>query len=116
MLASTQPEGFMSVAYACCLNARRERRPCVACIFLPAACISGGSFLGMKQKYHYSSVGTGQNSGVDATDDAIPKETTGGARAAYVTRSAAATASPSGRSSPARHNSSNFPQAVFEAT
>ena len=116
MLASTQPEGFMSVAYACCLNARRERRPCVACIFLPAACISGGSFLGMKQKYHYSSVGTGQNSGVDATDDAIPKETTGGARAAYVARFALATASPSGRSKPPLHSSKSLPHAVFETT
>ena len=102
------------MAYMFSLNARRGAWPCVACIFLPAASAPQGSFLGMKQKYDYSSLG--ENSGVDATADASPEETTGGARAAYVTRSAAATASPSGRSSPARHNSSNFPQAVFEAT
>ena len=70
----------------------------------------------MKQKYHYSSFGIGKNSGVDATDDAIPKETTGGARAAYVTNPAAATASPSGRSRPPLHNSNSFRHAVLEAT
>ena len=65
---------------------------------------------------YYSSTARGQNSGVPATADANPEETTGGVRAAYVTNPAAATASPSGRSSLARHISRSFPQAVFEAT
>ena len=85
-------------------------------ILFACSLISQGSFLGMKQNYHYSSVGTGQNSGVDATDDAIPAETTGGARAAYVTRFALATASPSGRSKPPLHSSKSLSQAVLEAT
>ena len=85
-------------------------------ILFACSLISQGSFLGMKQDYHYSSAGTGQNSGVDATDDAIPKETTGGARGTNVARSASTTASASGRSSLARHISRSFPHAVFETT
>ena len=72
-------------------------------------------FLSVDKIPYYSSTAKGQNSGVDATADARPEETTGGTRAANVARPAAATNSPSGRSKPLQRSRS-FPQAVLEAT